>query len=153
PFPPGRYPLVVVGSGPGGMQLAYSLSRLGVEHAALSADDAPGGMFRKCPLFQRMLSWTKPYTGFEPGSREFERHDWNSLAGDEPAHRGLMAGVMDRTSHFPSRPEMQRGLELFAERTRLTFRYGCRWSSSPWASPSRGSHRSAASSSRRSTAS
>ena len=40
-----------------------------------------------------------------------------------------MAGVMDRTSHFPSRPEMQRGLELFAERTGLTVRYGCRWES------------------------
>ena len=109
------------------MQLAYSLTRLGVGHAALSADDAPGGMFRKWPLFQRMLSWTKPYTGFQPGSREFERHDWNSLAGDEPAHRGLMAGVMDGTSYFPSRPEMQRGLELFAERSSLRIRYGCRW--------------------------
>src|SRR5207247_176404 len=28
---------------------------------------------------------------------------------------------------FPSRPEMQRGLELFAERTRLQMKYGCRW--------------------------
>lgn len=127
PFPPGRYPLVVVGSGPGGMQLAYSLTRLGVQHAAISADEAPGGMFRKWPVFQRMLSWTKPYTGFEPGSREFERTDWNSLAGEEVAHRGLMAGVMDGTSYFPSRPEMQRGLELFADRTGLRIRYGCRW--------------------------
>jgi thioredoxin reductase len=76
-----------------------------------------------------MLSWTKPYTGFQPGSREFERYDWNSLAGEEPQHCGLMAGVMDGTSHFPSRPEMQRGLELFAERTGVRFRYGCRWES------------------------
>ena len=127
PFPPGRYPLVIVGSGPGGMQLTYSLARLGAPHAAISADDAPGGMFRKWPVFQRMLSWTKPYTGFQPGSREFERSDWNSLAGGEAAHRGLMAGVMDGTSYFPSRPEMQRGLELFAERTKLRVRYGCRW--------------------------
>jgi thioredoxin reductase len=129
PFPPGRYPLIVVGSGPGGMQLTYSLARLKVDHAAISADDAPGGMFRKWPVFQRMLSWTKPHTGFEPGTREFERHDWNSLAGEEPAHRGLMARVMDGTSYFPSRPEMQRGLELFAERTSLRVRYGCRWES------------------------
>jgi thioredoxin reductase len=127
PFPPGRYPLVVVGSGPGGMQLTYSLTRLSARHAAISADDAPGGMFRKWPVFQRMLSWTKPYTGFQPGSREFERTDWNSLAGDEAAHRALMVGVMDGTSYFPSRPEMQRGLELFAERTSLRVRYGCRW--------------------------
>ena len=129
PFPPGSYPLLVVGSGPGGMQLTYSLSRLGVPHAAISADDAPGGMFRKWPLFQRMLSWTKPYTGFAPGTREYERYDWNSLSGDETAHRGLMAGVMDGTSYFPSRPEMQKGLELFAERTGLKVRYGCAWQS------------------------
>lgn len=129
PFPPGRYPLLVVGSGPGAMQLVYSLTRLGVDHAAITADAAPGGMFRKWPLFQRMLSWTKPYTGFEPGTREYERYDWNSLSGDEHAHRGLMAGVMDGTSYFPSRPEMQKGLELFAERTGLRFRYGCRWES------------------------
>jgi thioredoxin reductase len=127
PFLPGRYPLVVVGSGPGGMQLAYCLTRLGARHAAISADDAPGGMFRKWPVFQRMLSWTKPHTGFQPGSSEFERTDWNSLAGDEAAHRGLIAGVMDGTSYFPSRPEMQSGLELFAQRTGLRVRYGCRW--------------------------
>jgi len=33
----------------------------GVEHAVLSADPAPGGMFRKWPFFQRLLSWTNPY--------------------------------------------------------------------------------------------
>ena len=39
PFPPGDYPVVVVGSGPGALQIAYSLSRLGVGHAVLSADE------------------------------------------------------------------------------------------------------------------
>ncbi|HKW72365.1 MAG TPA: NAD(P)-binding domain-containing protein [Candidatus Dormibacteraeota bacterium] len=129
PFPPGRYPLIVVGSGPGGMQLNYSLARLGVEHAALSADDTPGGMFRRWPVFQRMLSWTKPYTGFAPGTREYERFDWNSLIGDEEPCRGLMPGVMDGTSYFPSRPEMERGLSLFAQCAGLRIRYGCEWES------------------------
>ena len=127
PFPPGRYPLIVVGSGPGGLQLTYSLGRLGVEHAALSADGAPGGMFRRWPVFQRMLSWTKPYTGFAPGSREYERFDWNSLIGDEESCRGLMPGIMDGTSYFPSRPEMERGLALFTQRAGLRIRYGCTW--------------------------
>jgi thioredoxin reductase len=63
PFPPGRYPVLIVGSGPGGLQLSYSLTRLGVEHAIISSDDAPGGMFRRWPVFQRMLSWTKPLLG------------------------------------------------------------------------------------------
>ena len=60
PFPPARYSLLVVGSGPGALQLTYSLRRLGVEHAVISQDSEPGGMFRRWPIFQRMLSWTKP---------------------------------------------------------------------------------------------
>jgi thioredoxin reductase len=40
-----------------------------------------------------------------------------------------MPALMDGTSYFPSRPEMQRGLESFAQRTRIKVRYGCRWES------------------------
>jgi thioredoxin reductase len=129
PFPPGRYPLIVVGSGPGGLQLSYSLTRLGVDHAVISDDSAPGGMFRRWPIFQRMLSWTKPFTPFEHTSREYERFDWNSLLADEDEHRAIMPGLMDGTSYFPSRPEMQRGLEAFADRTKIRVRYECRWES------------------------
>ena len=42
PFPPGSYPAVVVGSGPGALQVSYWLSRYGIDHAVLSADQAPG---------------------------------------------------------------------------------------------------------------
>ena len=127
PFPPGHYPLVVVGSGPGALQLTYSLRRLGIEHAVISGDPAPGGMFRRWPVFQRMLSWTKPYAGFDHTTREYERFDWNSLLADEAANRGLMPAIMDGSSYFPSRPEMESGLVTFAERTGLAIRYGCRW--------------------------
>ena len=129
PFPPGRYPLIVVGSGPGGLQLSYSLSRLGIGHAVLSEDSAPGGMFRRWPVFQRMLSWTKPYTGVERSSRAYERFDWNSLLADDEGHRAVMPALMDGTSYFPSRPEMQRGLETFAEKTGIKVRYDCHWES------------------------
>jgi thioredoxin reductase len=129
PFPPGRYRLVIVGSGPGGLQLSYSLSRLGIDHAVLSDDPAPGGMFRRWPVFQRMLSWTKPYTGVKHHQRAYERYDWNSLLADEEANRAVMPRLMDGTSYFPSRPEMQRGLETFAERTGIRIRHGCHWES------------------------
>jgi thioredoxin reductase len=129
PFPPGDYPLVVVGSGPGAIQVSYSLSRLGVEHAVVSADPAPGGMFRRFPFFQRLLSWTKPYTPQERGTRAYERYDWNSLLADEPEHAALMPGLMDGTSYFPSRPEMETNIAEFARRTGRAIRYGCAWQS------------------------
>jgi thioredoxin reductase len=127
PFAPGTYPVVVVGSGPGGIQLSYSLRRLGVPHALLSSDEGAGGMFRKWPLFQRLLSWTKPFAAVERGSRTYERYDWNSLLADEPENRSLMPEFMDGTSSFPSRPEMERNVAAFADRTGVDVRYGCRW--------------------------
>ncbi|HVL53525.1 MAG TPA: NAD(P)-binding domain-containing protein [Vitreimonas sp.] len=127
PHPPGDHDLVVVGSGPGGIQLSYALARAGVPHALLSADEAPGGMFRRWPFFQRLLSWTKPYAPAERGTRAYERFDWNSLLADEPANRSLMPGLMDGTSEFPSRPEMERNLVTFAERTGIVARHGTRW--------------------------
>ena len=121
------------------MQLSYSLSRLGIDHAVLSDDPAAGGMFRRWPVFQRMLSWTKPFTGVDRHGRAYERFDWNSLLADETAHRAVMPALMDGTSYFPSRPEMQKGLETFAEQTGIRVRFGCRWESTTVIpSPARG---------------
>jgi thioredoxin reductase len=127
PFPPGDYPVVVVGSGPGGLQLSYALRRLGVDHAVISADPAPGGMFRRWPFFQRLLSWTKPFAPDDRASRAYERYDWNSLVADEPQHRALQVQFMDGSSEFPSRPEMERNLAAFADDTGIRVRYDCRW--------------------------
>ena len=129
PFPPGRYPLVVVGSGPGAMQLTYCLGQLRIEHAVISADDEPGGMFRRWPIFQRMLSWTKPFAGHQKATRAYERFDWNSLLSDDERLRAIMPTVMDGTSYFPSRPEMEKGLATFAQRAGLRIRHGVRWES------------------------
>ena len=128
-FPPGDYDVVVVGSGPGGLQTAYFLSRLGVRHAVLSADAGPGGMFRRWPIFQRLLSWSKPDAPFPRDSREYEWYDHNSLVADEPGLRALVPGFMDRSWVVPSRPEMERGLAAFAERAGVAVRYGCLWES------------------------
>jgi thioredoxin reductase len=129
PFPPGRYPVVIVGSGPGGLQLSYSLDRRGVGRATISADPGPGGMFRRWPLMQRMLSWTKPHAPQPRQSRGYERYDWNSLVPEEDELRGIQAEFMDRTSYFPSRPDMERALVAFAERSGTAVRYRCRWES------------------------
>ena len=127
PYPPGTYPVVVIGSGPGAIQVSYSLRHLGAEHAIISADPAPGGMFRRWPFLQRLLSWTKPHAPVQRGTRAYERYDWNSLLGEEPATRALQPGLMDGTSYFPSRPEMEANLVAFVDRAGLAIRYNCRW--------------------------
>jgi thioredoxin reductase len=127
PFPPGEYPIVVVGSGPGALQVSYFLTRLNIEHAVISSDSAPGGMFRRWPFFQRLLSWTKPYAGPDRHSRAFERWDWNSLLAREPELRGMAVEFMDGSSDFPSRPEMEANLQAFAERAGLRIRHDCTW--------------------------
>ncbi len=127
PFPPGEYPAIIIGSGPGGLQTSYGLGRHGVAHAVLSADPAPGGMFRKWPFFQRLLSWTKPYAPEARTSREYQRFDWNSLIADEPELRSLQAEFLDGTSYFPSRPEMEANLAAFADRAKVDVRYDCTW--------------------------
>ncbi len=129
PFPPGDYPVVVVGSGPGGLQTSYCLRELGIEHAVLSQDEGPAGMFRRFPLFQRLITWTKPQAPAERGTREYEWFDWNSLLAEEPALRALVPEFMDGTSYFPARSEMQSGIDAFAERGKMDVRYGCRWES------------------------
>lgn len=107
--------------------MSYCLTRLGIDHALLSEDDRPAGMFQRFPFFQRLISWTKPFAPAARETREYERYDWNSMLAEDEADRGLVAGFMDGSSYFPSRAEMERGLVTFAERGGIRARYGCRW--------------------------
>jgi thioredoxin reductase len=95
----------------------------------LSADEGPGGMFRTLPIFERLISWTKPEAPQPHGSREYELYDHNSLVADEEGCQACVASLMDRSYDVPSRAEMEAGLALFVERAGLRVRYRCRWES------------------------
>lgn len=127
PFPPGDYPVVIVGSGPGGLQTSYSFRRLGIAHAVISSDDGPGGMFRQFPLFERLISWTHPVADVPRESRAYEAHDQNSLLADEPELRSLVTTQLGEGRRRPTRQEMEAGLRAFAERAPVEVRYGCTW--------------------------
>jgi thioredoxin reductase len=129
PYPSGDYDVVVVGSGPGGLQTSYCLRQLGIRHALLSRDERPGGMFQRFPIFQRLITWTKPDAPVERTSREYEWYDHNSLLADEPELKALVPALMDRAYDLPSRAEMEAGLCAFADRAGLEVRYGCTWES------------------------
>src|SRR5262249_32827233 len=92
-----------------------------------SADDGPGGMFRKLPVYQRLLSWTKPDAPVERGTREYERFDHNSLIASEPELRATVVEFMDRSFDLPSRSEMAQALAAFAARADLEVRHDCCW--------------------------
>jgi thioredoxin reductase len=129
PSPPGEYPVVVVGSGAGALQVCHELDRVGIRYAAISEDPAPGGMFRRLPLYQRLLSITKPYAWAEQRARPYEWYDWNSLLSDRAELSALMPKIMDGTSSFPSREEMERNLATFAQTAEIPIRFDTLWQS------------------------
>jgi len=129
PYPPGDYQAVVIGSGPGGLQTSYYLRRYGIRHALISSDDAPGGMFRRYPIFQRLISWSKLHAPADRTDEHYQWYDWNSLLSDDPAQRSLAPTFMDGTSYFPARDEMENQLVAFTDAAGIACRYGCTWES------------------------
>jgi thioredoxin reductase len=71
---------VIVGAGPGGLQLAYFLDRAGLDYIVLESQRT-GHFFSVFPRHRRLISNNKVHTGFTDRDKNL-RWDWNSLLTD-----------------------------------------------------------------------
>jgi thioredoxin reductase len=73
---------VIIGAGPGGLQLGYYLQKRGRDYVILERGNTPGHFFTRFPRHRKLISTNKVYTGFEDQEINL-RWDWNSLLTDE----------------------------------------------------------------------
>jgi thioredoxin reductase len=112
---------LVIGAGPAGLQMGYSLARAGRDYLILEAGSAPGTFFRTFPRHRRMISINKTHTGWDDPEMRL-RTDWNSLLSDDP--RLLFTRYSER--YFPDADDLLRYLADFAEAFRLRVKYDTR---------------------------
>jgi 2-polyprenyl-6-methoxyphenol hydroxylase-like FAD-dependent oxidoreductase len=87
---------VIIGAGPGGLQLAHYLDSAGRDYAVLERAPGPASFFRHLPRFRQLISINKRWSG-RTELDHFMRHDWNSLLSDS-SHSAT--GSVSSTSRF-----------------------------------------------------
>lgn len=110
---------LIIGAGPGGLQMGYFLKKAGLDYLILERNEVPGSFFSKFPIHRQLISINKKYNYFE--EQEFNwRHDWNSLLSDDPTLR------FTRYSDdlFPDANVLVEYLRDYATRNDLDIQYG-----------------------------
>src|SRR6266480_3395521 len=75
------YDYLIIGAGPGGLQLGYFLQKAQRSYLILEANSGPGSFFKSFPRHRMLISTNKVYTGFDDPELNL-RFDWNSLLSD-----------------------------------------------------------------------
>lgn len=115
---------VIIGGGPGGLQLAYYLQKQGVDYVVLDRADVPGSTFQAFPRHRTLISINKRFTGSD--HPEFNmRHDWNSLLCDDDNFRFKNYDKM----FFPNADSLVNYIADYAEKYKLNMRYNTEISS------------------------
>ncbi|MBJ6369620.1 NAD(P)-binding domain-containing protein [Snuella sedimenti] len=76
--------IIIIGAGPGGLQLAYYLEKNNMDYLILERANHVGHTFEYFPRHRQLISINKVYTGFDDNEINL-RYDWNSLLSDEHA--------------------------------------------------------------------
>ncbi len=75
-------PYVILGAGPGGLQLAYYFEQNNIDYLILEKSDNAGNTFEYFPRHRKLISINKIHTGFDNEEINM-RYDWNSLLSEE----------------------------------------------------------------------
>src|SRR5262245_22378395 len=112
------YDYVIIGAGPGGLQLGYFLQQAGRNYVILEAGSTAGTFFREFPRHRKLISVNKVYTGFDDRDLNY-RWDWNSLLSDSDA----MLFKQFTRRYWPDADDMVRYLSDFATHFNLNVQY------------------------------
>ena len=86
--PPTYHRTLIVGAGPGGLQLAHFMGTAGRDYLVLDKEPEAGSFFKAFPRWRQLISINKPHTG--RADLDFVmRHDWNSLLSEPSTSSGL----------------------------------------------------------------
>jgi thioredoxin reductase len=109
---------IIIGAGPGGLQLGYFLQRAGADYVILERESGPGSFFARYPRHRRLISLNKVHVA-DPDPEIALRWDWNSLLSDDPAllFREYSA------EYFPHADVMCRYLADFHRKHRINVRF------------------------------
>jgi thioredoxin reductase len=109
---------LIIGAGPGGLQLSYFLQRAGADYLTLERAVASGSFFRHYPRHRRLISLNKVHAGDDDPEIAL-RWDWNSLLSDAP---GLLFPRYSQ-EYFPHADDLVRYLNDFRRCHALNVRF------------------------------
>ena len=112
------YDYLIIGAGPGGLQIGYFLEKRQRKYLILEAGDSAGTFFKTFPRHRTLISSNKVYTGITNSETNL-RWDWNSLLSDEEE---LVFHHYSK-KYFPPANDLIRYLDDFARHCRLNIQY------------------------------
>ncbi|HEX6472152.1 MAG TPA: NAD(P)-binding domain-containing protein [Streptosporangiaceae bacterium] len=115
----GTHRYLIVGAGPGGLQLSYFLQRAGADYITVEREATPGCFFRHFPRHRRLISLNKVHTRSDDPEIRL-RWDWNSLLSDSPD----LLFPRYTGDYFPHADVMPGYLQDFCRAHRLNVRFG-----------------------------